>query len=181
MNVRRSIAVAAAVVAAPVMSSCGVNFDAQTDQVYNPAVGVNDRSGSVDVLNALIVSKAPGSGTVVATLVNNDEERADESRPLRHRDPLDAVELHVGVVERRAYDGRDELEVAPRCDLGNDASEARVKLCLRRHDGRQHSTVVGHDRGRRLVARRLDAEDHDACSDGAGSRHMMSASSRLSV
>jgi hypothetical protein len=80
VNVRRSIAVAAALVAAPVMSSCGVNFDAQTDQVYNPAVGVNDRAGSVDVLNALVVSGSPGSGTIAATLVNNDQQNADSLR-----------------------------------------------------------------------------------------------------
>ncbi len=40
-----------------------------------------------------------------------DEERADEPRALRHRDPLDTVELHVGVVERGANHGRDELQV----------------------------------------------------------------------
>jgi len=80
VDVRRSIAVAAALVAAPLTASCGVNFDAQTDQPYNPAVGVNDRSGSVDVLNALIVSGTPGSGTVVATLVNNSQRKDDTLR-----------------------------------------------------------------------------------------------------
>lgn len=80
MNVRRSIAAAAVVLAAPVLSSCGVNFGAQTDQVYNPARGVDDRSGSVDVLNALVVSGSNGSGTVVATLVNNDEQHPDTLR-----------------------------------------------------------------------------------------------------
>ncbi len=78
MNVRRSIAAAAAVLAAPALSSCGVSFGAQTDQVYNPAVGVDDRSGQVDVLNALIVSEGSGSGTVVATLVNNDQVEDDQ-------------------------------------------------------------------------------------------------------
>lgn len=77
MNVRRSIAAAVVLAAAPVLSSCGVNFEAQTDQPYNPATGVDDRSGSVDVLNALIVSGDDGSGTVVAGLVNNDEQNAD--------------------------------------------------------------------------------------------------------
>jgi hypothetical protein len=80
VNARRSIAVAAALLSAPVVSSCGVNFDAQTDQVYNPAVGVNNRDGSVDVLNALVVSGTAGSGTVVATLVNNDQRNADSVR-----------------------------------------------------------------------------------------------------
>lgn len=77
MNVRRSIAAAAVLLAAPALSSCGVSFGAQTDQVYNPSVGVDDRSGQVDVLNALIVSGTDGSGTVVATLVNNDQQTDD--------------------------------------------------------------------------------------------------------
>jgi hypothetical protein len=77
VNVRRSIAAAAVLLAAPALSSCGVSFGAQTDQVYNPSVGVDDRSGQVDVLNALIVSGTDGSGTVVATLVNNDQQTDD--------------------------------------------------------------------------------------------------------
>ena len=47
MNVRRCIAAATVLVAAPVLSSCGVSFGAQTDQVYNPSAGVADRDGSV--------------------------------------------------------------------------------------------------------------------------------------
>jgi hypothetical protein len=80
VNVRRSIAAAAVLLTAPALSACGINFAAQTDQDYNPAVGVNDRTGMVDVLNALIVSGADGSGTVVATLVNNDQQNADSLR-----------------------------------------------------------------------------------------------------
>lgn len=77
MNVRRSIAAAAVLLAAPALSSCGVSFGAQTDQVYNPSVGVDDRSGQVDVLNALIVSGTNGSGTVVASLVNKNQQTDD--------------------------------------------------------------------------------------------------------
>ena len=77
MNVRRCIAAATVLVAAPVLSSCGVSFGAPTDQVYNPSVGVDDRDGSVDILNALIVSGSDGSGTLVASLVDNDQVNAD--------------------------------------------------------------------------------------------------------
>lgn len=77
VTLRRSIVAAAVVLAVPVLSSCGTNFNAPTDQVYQPAVGTNDRSGSVDILNALIVSGADGSGTLVAGLVNNDVENDD--------------------------------------------------------------------------------------------------------
>lgn len=76
MNVplRRNIAVAALVLA-PVLSSCGFNMP--TDRVYTPGVGVNERSGQVDVLNALVVSGADGSGSLVATLSNNDQAEGD--------------------------------------------------------------------------------------------------------
>jgi hypothetical protein len=77
VNVRRSIAAAAILLAVPALSACGVSFGAQTDQVYNPSVGVDDQSGEVDVLNALIVSGTNGSGTVVATLVNKNQQHDD--------------------------------------------------------------------------------------------------------
>lgn len=77
MNVtlRRTIAAAAVLLTAPALSACG--FNEPTDQIYTPAVGVNERGGSVDVLNAVIVSGADGSGTLVTSLVNNDPENDD--------------------------------------------------------------------------------------------------------
>lgn len=75
VTLRRSIAAAAVVLAAPVLASCG--FDYQTDQIYTPSEGVIDRSGNVDVLNALIVSGQDGSGTLVAGLVNNQLDGSD--------------------------------------------------------------------------------------------------------
>jgi hypothetical protein len=77
VNARRSLAAAVLALAIPSLTSCGVNFSAQTDAPYNPSAGVDDRSGRVDVLNALVVSGSKGSGTVIATLVNNDQLRAD--------------------------------------------------------------------------------------------------------
>jgi hypothetical protein len=67
----------AALLLAPVLAACG--FNEQTDQVYQPAVGVNDRSGTVDILNALIVSGSNGSGTFAGTLVNtaSEDDRLD--------------------------------------------------------------------------------------------------------
>jgi hypothetical protein len=62
----------------PLLTACAsVNFSAPTDQVYIPAVGANDRSGTVDVLNALVVSSEDGRGTLIATLVDNDAEEGD--------------------------------------------------------------------------------------------------------
>jgi hypothetical protein len=80
VNARRAVAAAVLLLGAPLMTACGLNFDEQTDQVYNPAAGVDDRSGSVDVLNALIVSGTDGSGTIVASLVNKDQVNDDTLR-----------------------------------------------------------------------------------------------------
>ena len=71
---RRRTAIAALLLA-PALTACG--FSAQTDQVYQAAVGVNDRSGTVDILNAVIVSGEDGSGTCAGTLVNKDTTQQD--------------------------------------------------------------------------------------------------------
>jgi hypothetical protein len=75
MPLRRSarlLAAGALVLAAPALTSCG--FDYATDRVYTPGAGTNDRSQDVDVLGAVLVSAERGSGTLVATFVNNDNE-----------------------------------------------------------------------------------------------------------
>jgi hypothetical protein len=66
----------------PTVGGCGIGgfagTDYQTDAVYQPGVGVNDRSGTVDVLGAVVVTSAvPGRGTLVASLVNKGLEDAD--------------------------------------------------------------------------------------------------------
>ena len=71
---QRRVAIAALLLA-PALTACG--FNAQTDQVYQPAVGVNDRSGTVDIIKALVVSGTDGSGTFAGTLVNKDQEEDD--------------------------------------------------------------------------------------------------------
>ena len=70
----KALAVASALLALPALSSCAVSFGAQTDQVYTPADGENYREGTVDVLNALIVSESPGSGRLIAGLANSGTE-----------------------------------------------------------------------------------------------------------
>lgn len=80
LALRRRIATALVVLSVPALSalsSCSPNFDAPTNRVYTPGRGVNERSGSVDVLHALVVSGSKGSGTVIAALVNNDEVNDD--------------------------------------------------------------------------------------------------------
>lgn len=73
MHLRRTLALlsGALLLTAP-LSACG--FDKATDRVNNIAAGVTDRDASLDVLNAVIVSAEEGSGTFIATFVNNDTE-----------------------------------------------------------------------------------------------------------
>ena len=101
-----------------------------------------------------------------------DEQRADQAGLRRHRDRVRLV-----TVERLLDHGRDQLEMPATRNLGHDAAEARMQLVLRRDHARDDLAVVGDERGGGLVAARLDPEDHDC----RASRHMISASSRLSV
>jgi hypothetical protein len=68
--------VLAAVLAAgtPALVACGSGFDAQTNQIYQPADGVNDHSSEVAVVNAVLVADDEGNGTLVASLINEDTE-----------------------------------------------------------------------------------------------------------
>jgi hypothetical protein len=72
--IQRRVAIAALLLA-PALTACG--FNEQTDQVYQAALGVNDRSDNVYVLNGLIVSGVDGSGTFAGTLVNTDTTADD--------------------------------------------------------------------------------------------------------
>ena len=50
------------------VAACGFNYP--TDRINNITSGANDRDGTVNVLNAAIVSKSANLGTFVATFVN---------------------------------------------------------------------------------------------------------------
>lgn len=73
-TLRRRVALAALLLLVPTLAACG--FGDQTDQVYQAAVGVNDRTGQVWVLNGLIVSDTDGSGTFAGSLTNQDSKSA---------------------------------------------------------------------------------------------------------
>lgn len=71
MQLRRSLAlVSGALLLTAPLASCG--FDPATNRVNTITQGTSDRDGTVDVLNALIVSAEEGSGVFITTLVNND-------------------------------------------------------------------------------------------------------------
>ena len=74
-STRRRLAAVAMVLLVPVLGACGFGY--QTDQVYQPGVGVNNRTGSVDILGAVVVSSLEGEGTFVASMVNKDTKNDD--------------------------------------------------------------------------------------------------------
>ena len=74
---RRSTATAAGMLLLTVvLSSCG--FDYATNRVNTISSSVNNREGAVDVLAVAIISGAPDSGVLVATLANTSTTDAEE-------------------------------------------------------------------------------------------------------
>jgi hypothetical protein len=69
--VRRRLAAVAIALLVPALGAC----EYQTDQVYQPSIGVNNRKGDVDVLGAVVASGTAGSGTFVASLANKDLDK----------------------------------------------------------------------------------------------------------
>lgn len=72
MRLRRSSATTLGllVLSTPLLASCSFG-DYATERPYTPAAGTYERSEDVDVLGAVVVAAADGSGTLVATLANN--------------------------------------------------------------------------------------------------------------
>ena len=70
MQHRLLVSAATVVALAAPLSSCG--FDYATDREYAVTSANSNREGVVDVLGAVVVSAAEGSGTFVASLSNND-------------------------------------------------------------------------------------------------------------
>ena len=75
MQHRLLVSTALVVALAAPLSSCG--FDYATDRDYTPGSGANNREGDVDVLSAVVVSAAEGSGTFVASLSNNGSNKEE--------------------------------------------------------------------------------------------------------
>jgi hypothetical protein len=88
------------------------------------------------------------------------EQRADEPGSLRDGHGLEVVEACLGLREGLLHHRRDELEVPPRRDLGDDAAVTGMQLCLRGDDARTDLALDGHERCGGLVAGRLDPHDH---------------------
>lgn len=56
------------------LSACGTGIDAQTNAVYQPAIGANLRSGDVQMYNALLVDNDNGTYTLSAGLLNTTKD-----------------------------------------------------------------------------------------------------------
>ncbi|HSS68292.1 MAG TPA: hypothetical protein VLK34_07045 [Nocardioidaceae bacterium] len=67
---RRALRVVFAASAVVALSGCAANFNAPTNDPYQPAAGISDRTGDIYSLNTLVVTDGSGNGTVVASLVN---------------------------------------------------------------------------------------------------------------
>lgn len=73
-RLRRSAAVLAVAAALPVLSGCASNFGSQVQQPYTPGIGVYDSNGTAQGFNMVIVADGEGSGTLVATMLNEGDE-----------------------------------------------------------------------------------------------------------
>ncbi|MEV7398601.1 hypothetical protein [Aeromicrobium sp. NPDC092404] len=70
---RRIAATALATTALLTLGACGTSFDAQTNQVYQAAVGADHR-GDIDALSTLLVANEDGSASLSTSLINNTDE-----------------------------------------------------------------------------------------------------------
>jgi hypothetical protein len=69
--------IGASILSVAILSSCALSGrDVSTGREYTPARGANDRDADIDVLGAVVVSADPGSGTLVASFVNNLSDQA---------------------------------------------------------------------------------------------------------
>jgi hypothetical protein len=67
----RSVVVTLA--AAIALSGCAANFGAETGRVYDPAAGVNHRSGDIYLLDGSVIADSEGHGVLTATLTNQSD------------------------------------------------------------------------------------------------------------
>lgn len=105
---RRSAAIATGVLLTGALSSCG--FDYATNRINTISSSVNDREGEIDVLAAAIISGAPDTGVLVATLTNTAEPPEPGVGGTLADDVTTLLEIGGEVAPSEAFDG---LEVEP--------------------------------------------------------------------
>lgn len=150
----------------PTLGACG-SFSYQTDQVYQPGVGVNNREGSIDVLGAVVVSSTDGEGTFVASLVNQGEE-ADSLESLSGEDIQAQVSSPVEVKADTLVNLADTGAVSV---TGEDVSPgAFVRLTLQFEGGQSTELNVP------VVPDEDEFSDVEPASPGGSSESSPSAS-----
>jgi hypothetical protein len=90
------------------LTGCGGPGDAQTLQVFDAGVGVNDRDSDVYVLNALVVDNADSTGTLSVSLLDKSgdgdqlvavEAATDAGEPIEVQQHVRPLELCDGNLE----------------------------------------------------------------------------------
>ena len=111
-----------------------------------------------------------------------DEQRADQARALRHGDCVDIGERRIRLVERRLDDGHDGSRCRREAISGTTPPKRAARLAC---DGSDGAAWISRQPGTRTPRRRQLQEVSIARITARGTgrriRHMISASSRLSV
>jgi hypothetical protein len=90
------------------LTGCGGPGDAQTLQVFDAGVGVNDRSSDVYVLNALVVDNSDATGTLSVSLLDKSgdgdqlvgvEASSNTGEPIEVQQHVQPLELCGGELE----------------------------------------------------------------------------------
>ncbi len=97
----------------------------------------------------------------------------------RHR--VELVALEARLHQAAGHHRREQLHVGPAGDLGDHPAEAGVEVDLAGHHRRHHVGAVGDDGRRRLVARRLDAEDPELAAFSVRGRAVVQRAHGCSV
>ena len=130
---RIALSLGALILAVPGVASCGFNY--ATDRENTISNGTSDKSGTVDVLNAVIVSLEDGSGTFIATLSNNS---ADET--------IHMSSLSFGSNSTTQVAAFDPIEVKPHAVV-NLADGQGIKVSGDFKAGDFVAVTVGFDNG----------------------------------
>jgi hypothetical protein len=130
---RIALSLGALILAVPGVASCGFNY--ATDRENTISNGTSDKSGTVDVLNAVIVSQDDGSGTFIATLSNNS---ATET--------IHMCSLDFGSNSTTQVAAFDPIEVKPHAVV-NLANGQGIKVSGDFKAGDFLSLTVGFDNG----------------------------------
>ena len=85
--------------------------------------------------------------------------------PIVHATASMRCVLDAGLDDRPGDHRVEQVEVGAAGDLGHDAAERRVQVDLRADDARHDVAAAHHERRRRLVAARLDAEHERVRAD----------------